>query len=146
MKLVASQKVSGLLINGRLISLDFVKRVGEQADMPFVVGGGISASSQELLLHRFQEFALLVKAEPVFEFLGTQDALGLHRVFLAVNPFGFNGIEPGAFHRQAAHQQTATALGLDAAIVGFEPICDLPTHMPTGIIPEQQQDAFALGG
>ncbi len=63
---------------------------------------------------------------------------------LAMDPFGFNGIEPRALDGQATNNEAAAAILFDPTIVSFDPVSDLVAKVPGGIIPDQEQGPFTL--
>ncbi len=67
----------------------------------------------------------------------------------AMHPMRLNAVEPRTLGRQPAwndaHSRMARTLGcLHAAIVLLEPTAHLLTHVPGGIVPDENQHALAL--
>src|ERR687891_2154574 len=77
--------------------------------------------------------------DPFLGFLSGQLALRLHDGPFAVNPAGFNRIQPGAFDRQQAGDDTDPTFPLGSDVVFPEPTLDLLADVPGGIVPDQEQ-------
>src|ERR671938_778912 len=95
---------------------------------------------------RLDERAAVVIAQPLPKFLAGELAVGLDHGPLPVRPAGLDRVQPRALARQAADQQPAAAVALDPAVVGRDPGAHLAADVPGGVVPDQRQDADALGG
>lgn len=83
--------------------------------------------------------------DAVSQLVGGQETVGLNHLALAVNPFGFDGIEPGALGRQlAAEEPHALASRFDLLIMGADPGAHGATDVPGGVVPDQQQRRRAV--
>src|SRR4051794_41533643 len=107
-----------------------------------------SAGSGELLCERLDdERAAVMIAQPLPKLLAGELAVWLDHGPLAVRPAGLDRVQPRALARQAADQEAAPgAGGLDPAVVGRDPGPHLAADVPGGVVPDQGQDADALGG
>ena len=77
---------------------------------------------------------------PVSQLLLGQGAVGFENASFGVRPFGFDVVEPKAFDRQKATEQTHALTGtLDSAIMGAYPSANRGAGVPTGIIPKHDQ-------
>jgi hypothetical protein len=65
---------------------------------------------------------------------------------LAMHPFRFNTMEPGALARQLAHHQATAAGALDPLVMGLEPRPHCPADVPGGVIPSHDERLFAFVG
>jgi hypothetical protein len=75
---------------------------------------------------------------------GREQAVGLDDGALAVDPLRLDGIEPGAFDRQVAGQDThAMALLLDLLVVSVDPSPHMLADVPGGVVPDQRPDGDA---
>ena len=82
---------------------------------------------------------MIIGTNPLHQFGHRQQASRFSDRPLAMDPFGFDGIEP----RALAGQPTATFL-FNPAIMSFNPVPDLVAEMPGGVIPNEKQRSFAL--
>ncbi len=74
-----------------------------------------------------------------------KQAIEFNHVTLGMDPFGFNGIEPGAFRgQQERPNPNAFARLLDLLIVLPYPGTGRLTLVPGGVIPDQQPGAVRL--
>lgn len=76
-----------------------------------------------------------------------EQAVSLHHSALAVQPFGFDGVEPGAFHGQIAHQyphSVAIPFILHFVVVLSDPFPNLPANVPRRIVPHHHEHSLAL--
>src|ERR671910_3635150 len=80
-----------------------------------------SALSKDILVERFQAFASEVLMHPVYELVSRQRPVRLDDCPLAVQPAWFDGVEPRAFHRQAADQDTDPAGALHRLVMPPNP-------------------------
>src|SRR3954451_13322550 len=79
--------------------------------------------------------------DPVSKLVGAQQTLGLDHLPFAVNPFGFDGVQPRALlGQQTAHDPHAFAALFDLAVMFSEPAPDLAAYVPGGIVPDEQQN------
>ena len=77
---------------------------------------------------------------PVSQVLSGKSSIRLDNAAFAMNPFGFNWIEPGAFYRQETYQEANAIPGsFDGAIMFTNPGPHDLTDMPTRIIPNHRQ-------
>jgi hypothetical protein len=63
-----------------------------------------------------------------------------------LHPVWFKRIQPRTFDRQAPGQQAYPAVSRGLLIMCTDPRADLLTDIPEGIVPQQHQDPFPLGG
>src|SRR5215208_7951443 len=103
-----------------------------------------SACSGELLGERLQERTMVVAAEPPFELVGAELALGLDHGPLAMRPFGLDRVQPRTPAWQAADQEAAAAVALGLLVVAPDPGADLPADVPSSIVPDQGQNPNAF--
>lgn len=61
-----------------------------------------------------------------------------------MHPFGLNRIKPRTLAGQGTNDQATGASDFGLAIVCRNPVLDLMTEMPGGVIPDQKQRPFAL--
>src|SRR5450755_1193542 len=86
----------------------------------------------------------IVGTHTLGQVFGSQQAVGLDHVALAVNPFGLNGVEPGALRRQQTWQDThALPCLFDLPVVLTNPGANRLTLVPGSIIPDQEPVRFA---
>src|SRR6185503_4923366 len=82
--------------------------------------------------------------DPIRQLLGRQGALWLNDPTLAMQPLGFNRVQPGTFDRQRTDQETHTLTsGLDLPVMLPDPGAHGLANVPGGIIPDQGQHSFA---
>ena len=79
-------------------------------------------------------------------FLACEFAGGLSDGTLAMDPFRFNAVEPGALARQLAQHQAAAASALDPLVMGLEPRPHFTADMPGSVIPDDDERLFAFVG
>src|SRR5215210_3611855 len=85
-------------------------------------------------------------ANPIGEFVGAQQALGLYNLALAVDPFGFDRVEPRTLlWQQAAYDPNSgfSSTAFDLTVVRTEPAPDLLGDVPTCVVPDKEQDLLA---
>src|SRR5260370_32109887 len=71
--------------------------------------------------------------------------VGFHHSVLAMDPIGFNRVEPGTFGRQETRQDAdAFALSFDLGVVCADPSAHELAHMPGGVVPNEQPGRFPL--
>src|SRR5918999_2364340 len=81
------------------------------------------------------------RADSLGQLIGTEQTVGFDHFSLAVNPFGFDCVEP----RTLLGQQTTDdphpfLLALFQSPVALtDPPSDLPTYVPAGVVPDQHQ-------
>jgi len=79
-------------------------------------------------------------ANPVSQVLPGKGGIRLYNATLAMNPFRFDWVEPGAFYRQETNQEANASPGsFDLAIMFTNPGPHDLTDMPTRIIPNHRQ-------
>ena len=84
-------------------------------------------------------FTAIVGIDPCFQFIGTQQAVRFRDRPLPMDPFRFDGVEPGAFTGQwADHDAHTVRAPLDLVIVLADPAPHRVAAVPRGIIPDQQ--------
>ncbi len=72
--------------------------------------------------------------------------VGFHHGALAMDPLGFNRVEPGTFGGQKARKDAdALALSFHPRVMFADPGADELAHMPGGIVPNEQPGPFPLG-
>jgi len=97
-------------------------RIGDEvARATSIVRYAPSALSKDMLVERFQAFASEVLMHPVDELVSRQHPIRLNDCPLAVQPAWLDGIEPRAFHRQAADQDTDPAGALHRLVMRPNP-------------------------
>src|SRR5437763_16444118 len=106
---------------GPLRSQDVVRRVPSFSRDFLIHQTRPSARSSDLLLERAIELTVVIGRSPMLDLSGAQLAAGLRDRLLAVGPFGFDGVEPGALARQVAGQDAHPALRLGRAVVLLDP-------------------------
>src|SRR5215204_1380075 len=83
-------------------------------------------------------------ANPLCEFVGAQQTLGLDHFALAVNPFGLYRVEPRALLGQkAAYNSHSFATLFDLTVMSPEPTPELFGDMPARVVPDQKQTLLA---
>jgi hypothetical protein len=85
-------------------------------------------------------------ADPLGELVSSQKTLGLDHFALAVNPFGFDGVQPRTLLGQRAAHDPHSGLAstvFDLAVMFPEPAPDLLGDMPACVVPDKEQDLFA---
>jgi hypothetical protein len=88
---------------------------------------------------------LVIRADPLGQLPGRERSSRLDHGTFAMNPFGFNGIEPGTLCGKAQRQNTDPFARLfDLLIVLSDPGSYDLADMPGRVIPNQQPGAFAL--
>ncbi len=86
------------------------------------------------------------RTNPLCQLLSRQNAIWLNNPSLAMQPLGFNRVQPRTFDRQRTNQDTDPLTGrFDLAVMGSDPSPNRLTDVPGGIIPDQGQDRFAQG-
>ncbi|SRR5579885_402229 len=89
---------------------------------------------------------VIVGTDPLSQLLRRKQAVGFDHGALAMDPLGFNRIEPGALGGQKQGQNAyAFACGFHLLVVVPNPGTHDLAVMPGGIIPDQQPSPFALG-
>jgi hypothetical protein len=83
-------------------------------------------------------------ADPICEFVSTERPLGFCDLPLAVNPFGFYGVQPRTLGGQKARDYAySMSAFFDTAVVGADPIAHPKAFVPRGVVPDQQQRLLA---
>ena len=86
-------------------------------------------------------------ADAVSQLLGRQGAIWFKDPTLAMQPLGFNRVQPRTFDGQRTDQDAHTlAGGLDLPVMLSDPSAHSLANMPRGIVPDQGQDPLAQGG
>ena len=75
---------------------------------------------------------------------GGQGPGRFHHRPLAMAPVWFHGMQPGAFHRQAAREETHAPVALAPLLVHANPGAHFAAHGPGGVIPDQHHDLCLL--
>jgi hypothetical protein len=80
------------------------------------------------------------------QLFGGEEPIAFDHIALSMDPFGFNGIEPGTLRGQKQRQNThAFALGFDLTVMLSYPGPHDLAHMKGGVIPDQQPGGFPFG-
>lgn len=75
---------------------------------------------------------------PLCQLLSRQNAVWLNDPPLAMQPLGFNRVQPRTFDRQRTDQDTDPLTGrFDLTVMGSDPSPNRLTDVPGGIIPDQ---------
>src|SRR5215210_6446073 len=83
-------------------------------------------------------------ANPLGEFVGAQETLGLDHFALAVDPLRFDGVEPRTLLGQkTTHDPHPFAALLDSAVVPSEPAPKFPGDVPARVVPDKEQHLLA---
>src|ERR1700730_5562838 len=86
----------------------------------------------------------IVSTDALSQLFGGKQAIGLDDIALAVDPFGLNGVKPGALCWQQEGQDThACARLLDLQVVLANPGANSLTLVPGSIIPDQKPVGLA---
>src|SRR5712692_7642285 len=87
----------------------------------------------------------IIRTNTSLQFVRAQDAFSFGNVALAMNPLGFNRVEPGTFRGQQARQDAHPPAGLlDRLIVAAHPSANHLTLVPRGVIPDQYESRNRL--
>src|SRR5215210_1304339 len=82
--------------------------------------------------------------DPVGELVSAQQTIGLDHLALAVDPFGFYGVQPRALLRQkATYDPHSMSVPFDLAVMSSEPSSELAAYVPGGVVPDEEQDLLA---
>src|SRR6266487_3865737 len=108
-----------------------------------------SATSRELLCKMIDHLTAKVVTDATLHFLSGEQTGRFNDGPFTMHPMRLNAVEPGTFGRQPArndaHSRMALTLGCQhAAIVLLEPTAHFFTHVPGGVIPDEDQHALAL--
>src|SRR5215207_785669 len=80
-------------------------------------------------------------ANPLCEFVGAQQTVGLDHFALAMNPLGLYGVQPRALLRKkAAYDPHPAHALLDFSVVLSEPASDFFGEVPTRVVPDEYHD------
>src|SRR5215213_8023013 len=83
-------------------------------------------------------------AYPIGELISAQQTLGLYHFSLAVDPFWLYGVQPRALlWQKATDDPDPTPALFDPAVVLAEPAPHLAAYVPTGVVPDEEQDLLA---
>src|SRR5215218_5859689 len=78
------------------------------------------------------------------ELVDGEQAVGFDDAAFAMDPGGFDGVEPGALDREVAGDDAdPVAVLLDLAVVVPDPGADLLAGVPGGVVPDQEQGFLA---
>jgi hypothetical protein len=108
-----------------------------------------SAESSDLFWHDQMRLTrtAIIGIDPCFQFVGTQQPVRFRDGPLAMDPFGFNRVEPRTFAGQVADDEAhPRGTPLDLLIVLTDPVPHGLAAVPRGIVPDQQQRGEALRG
>lgn len=87
----------------------------------------------------------IIGADALFEFISRQQTRRLGDGTFAMHPLRLNRIQPGALTGQQACNQTHSLAGaFHLAVVRAEPVSNMLTLVPRGVIPNQEQGSDAL--
>src|SRR5688572_24554394 len=76
--------------------------------------------------------------------VGTEQTRGLYHLALAVNPFGFDRVEPRALlGQQTSDDPHSTTTLFYFSVVRTDPAPDLTAYVPAGVVPDQNQHLLA---
>src|SRR4051812_21403681 len=82
--------------------------------------------------------------DPIRELISAQQTIGLHHFSLAVGPLRLYSVQPRALlGQQATDDPDPTAALFDLAVMLAEPAPNLAAYVPTGVIPDEEQDLLA---
>ena len=86
-----------------------------------------------------------IGTDPIGQLVGREQARGFDNGALAVDPFRFDGIEPGTLDRQLIHQQPdSRTCPLDGLIVLANPGAHGLADVPRRVVPDQNPDGHVL--
>ncbi len=86
-----------------------------------------------------------IGTDPISQLIGREQASWLNYCPFAMDPLGFDGIEPGTLDRQLAHQQTDSRPGaFDRLVMRTHPGAYRLANVPGGVVPDQDPDRDAL--
>ena len=87
----------------------------------------------------------IIGTDTVHDLLRTEQPVRFHDGPFAMHPFGLDGVQPGAFTRQAARQDADPLPGLlDVVIVLPQPGTHLVADVPRRVVPDQQHGGEPL--
>src|SRR5919199_1593183 len=102
---------------------------------PSALSGGMFGNSEMSMVGTVEG-----GADALDEFGGWQQTSRFDDAALAMDPLGFDGIQPRRLDRQIARHDPHPGAGqFDLAVVATDPGPDLMTDMPGGVVPDQQQ-------
>src|SRR5215204_2564220 len=85
-------------------------------------------------------------ANSVGKLVCSEKSVGFDHLALAVNPLRFDGIQPRALLRKQATDDPYPLSALfDSAVVGTEPTPHLFGEVPTGVVPDENENLLANG-
>ena len=88
-----------------------------------------------------------VGADAVVQFACRQQPVWLDHVALAVHPVRLDVVKPGGLGQQITRNQVdALASAFDLLGMGTDPGADFLADVPAGVVPDQEQGAFAFLG
>src|SRR5215204_2199410 len=85
-------------------------------------------------------------ANSVGKLVCSEKSIGFDHLALAVNPLRFDGVQPRALLRKQATDDPYPLTALfDSAVVGTEPTPHLFGDVPTGVVPDENENLLANG-
>jgi hypothetical protein len=85
-------------------------------------------------------------ANSVGKLVCSEKSVGFDHLALAVNPLRFDGVQPRALLRKQATDDPYPLTALfDSAVVGTEPTPHLFGDVPTGVVPDENENLLAKG-
>src|SRR5215204_4859726 len=85
-------------------------------------------------------------ANSVGKLVCSEKSVGFDHLALAVNPLRFDGVQPRALLRKQATDDPYPLTALfDSAVVGTEPTPHLFGDVPTGVVPDENENLLANG-
>src|SRR5829696_842849 len=86
-------------------------------------------------------------ANSVGKLVCSEKSVGFDHLALAVNPLRFDGVQPRALLRKQATNDPYPLTALfDSAVVGTEPTPHLFGDVPTGVVPDENENLLAANG
>src|SRR5437588_4323389 len=82
--------------------------------------------------------------DPIRQLLSAEQTVGLYHFSLAVDPLRLYGVQPRTLLGQKATDDPYSTPALfDLAVMPAEPAPDLTAYVPTGVVPDEEQDFLA---
>src|SRR5215207_7414324 len=79
-------------------------------------------------------------ADSIGKLVSSQQPIGLNHFSLAVDPLGLYGIQPRTLlGQQTAYDPHSLSALFDLAVMFSQPAPDLPGDVPTGVVPDEEQ-------
>src|SRR5215213_8801852 len=86
-------------------------------------------------------------ANSIGKLVCSEKSVGFDHLALAVNPLRFDGVQPRALLRKQATDDPYPLTALfDSAVVGTEPTPHLFGDVPTGVVPDENENLLAANG